>query len=286
VLRIIDWQAAARDFDTTGLSSISQTTLGSGQLSDAAEAYLAPEFEVPFADPVDLDVFGLGALAYLIMTGQPPATQRSALIERLAADKGLHPYAVSDGISDALDALVFHATRTDVADRLDSAEAFLLRLDGVEHESVPLDTTPATDPLTVSPGQPVDGDWLVERVLGTGATARALLVACTTEREDGTSETKRQVLKVALDNDKAARLRAEAQALDLVGGGAVVRRLNGPREIAGRTVLDLEYAGGADTAGRTLGAALRADGKLSYHNLERYGNDLFRALDQLASKGC
>ncbi|MDQ7809058.1 BREX system serine/threonine kinase PglW [Amycolatopsis sp. A133] len=286
VMRIIDWQAAARDFDTTGFSSIGNTSLPGEHVSNSADVYLAPEVDTQFADPVDLDVFGLGAIAYFIATGQPPAAQRSALIERLATDKGLHPYAVSDVISDQLDALIFDATRTDVADRLDSAEAFLARLDAAAKDASPAEETAVqVDPLTASPGHNVDGDWEVERVLGTGATARALLVKRDLEDEDGKPYCERRVFKVALDDAKAARLRAEATALEQVGGGVIVRLLDGPRELAGRTVLDLEFAGGEDISGSTLGALLRAEGKLSYHNLDRYGKDLFTALDHLAGKG-
>ncbi len=162
-------------------------------------------------------MFGLGAIAYLVTTGQPPAAQRSGLIERLAADKGLHPFAVSDGVSDALDSLIFDAARADIADRLDSADAFLTRLDAVERDGAPTDeTAPQVDPLTATPGQAVDGDWIVERILGTGATARALLVSRAEEDEDGKPHSERRVLKIALDGDKAARLRAEARALEQV----------------------------------------------------------------------
>ncbi|AXB42697.1 BREX system serine/threonine kinase PglW [Amycolatopsis albispora] len=286
VMRIIDWQAAARDFDTTGFSSIGNTSLPGEHVSNSADVYLAPEVDTPFADPVDLDVFGLGAIAYFVATGQPPAAQRSGLIERLTTDKGLHPYAVSDVVSDPLDALIFDATRADVADRLDSADAFLARLDAVEQDAVPAEeTTAQADPLTAMPGQNVDGDWEVDRILGTGATARALLVTRAEEDDDGKPHTKRRVFKIALDDNKAARLRAEAVALDQVGGGVIVRLLDGPRELAGRTVLDLEFAGGEDATGPTLGALLRAEGKLTYHQLERYGKDLFTALDHLAGKG-
>lgn len=285
VLRVIDWQAAARDFDTTGLSSVGNTSLTGEHLSASAEVYLAPEFDVPYSDPVDLDVFGLGALSYLIVTGEPPAPQRSGLIERLAADQGLHPYAVSDGVSDSLDALIYAATSTDVARRLPSADEFLKHLDAVEQDSLPSAAAPTVDPLTAAPGQVVDGDWVVERVLGTGATSRALLVNRQDEQDDGTSHLSRRVFKVALDEDKASRLRGEARALQVAGGGVVVRLLDGPRELAGRTMLDLEYAGGEDPSGHTLGARLRAEGKLSYNDLERFGGDLFTALDQLAGKG-
>ncbi|WP_240691412.1 hypothetical protein [Amycolatopsis nivea] len=56
----------------------------------------------------------------------------------------------------------------------------------------------------------------MERILGTGATARALLVSRAEEDEDGKPHSERRVLKIALDGDKAARLRAEARALEQV----------------------------------------------------------------------
>jgi serine/threonine protein kinase len=281
VLRIIDWQMAARDFDAISLHSIGASSLTGEHLGDAAEIYLAPEFTMPYADPVDLDVFGLGAVSYLILTGQPPAAQRSGLIDRLTIDGGLHPYAVLDGIADALDTLIFRATRADLADRLHSADQFLHELDQYEQDSPAPETVISNlDPLTAIPGQHVDGNWCVERVLGTGATARTLLVTWTGDEEDGEPPRKPRVLKVALDEHKAPRLHAEAQALDTAGGGVVVRLLGGPRELCGRTVLDLEYAGE-----RSLGARLRAEGKLTYHELARFGGDLFTALDHLAAKG-
>ncbi len=282
VLRVIDWQAAARDFEQTVSPTLGVTSLGTDYVGDAADVYLAPEFGSPNPDPVDLDVFGLGAVAYLVLTGRPPAAGRSALIDRLAADGGLHPYGVDDTITDALDALVFAATRSDVGERLDSAETFLQRLDTTEEEVAEREPVPGEDPLTATAGQILDGDWEVRRVLGTGATARALLVERLTD--DGEAHEAR-VLKVALDEDKAAALRAEARVLDEVGGGVVVRRLDGPRLLGGRTVLDLQYAGGEDLEGGTLGTLLRAEGRLTYHQLERFGNDLFTALDQLAARG-
>ncbi|MBT2488656.1 BREX system serine/threonine kinase PglW [Streptomyces sp. ISL-96] len=283
-LRITDWQTAARDFDTnaTLLRSLGNATLDTGLIEDAAQVYLAPETEQPYADPVDLDVFGLGAVSYLILTGQPPATQRSALRERLRTDSGLRLFAVVDGASEELDQLIYQATRPEPDDRLGTVDRFIDLLDEAEEENAAPEPAPVTelDPLSALPGQSLDGEWSVRRVLGTGATARALLVERIVEDEDGESHTEERVFKVALDQEKAERLRAEARALKQVGGGTVVQLRGGPREVAGRTLLELEYAGE-----RTLGARLRGEGKLSYHELERYGSDLFNALDQLAAKG-
>jgi serine/threonine protein kinase len=277
VLRIIDWQAAARDFDTTGLPSIGNTTLSGQNLTDAAEVYLAPEFDQTYPDPVDLDVFGLGAVAYLIVTGQSPAAQRSDLIDRLTIDGGLHPCAVNDGMSDMLDKLIFDATNKEIGNRLASAEAFLDALNQAETDSpTPEPAAPEVNPLVAVAGNMVGG-CMVRQVLGTGATARALLVERVREDEDGEPQVDQLVFKVALDEEKGARLRAEAKALGQVGGGAIVKLLDEPRTIGGHTILELEYVGD-----RSLGAWLRAEGKLSYHDLERFGGDMFNALDQLA----
>jgi serine/threonine protein kinase len=290
ILRIIDWQTAARESDTTGLRSMSVTTLDGDHVDRSAQAYLAPEYDQPFADPVALDIFGLGAVSYLLLTSRSPSADRAALIERLTGEGGLHPYAVADGVDDRLDQLVYEATRADWSERLPSADRFLDLLDKIEQDTTPETAaqpgSAAVDPLTAMPGQPVDaaeGDhdapWIVERVLGTGATARALLLSRTVEDDDGAEARGERVLKVALDEDKASKLRGEARALEQVGGGAVVRLLAGPRTVAGRTVLDLEFAGA-----RSLGTVLRSEGKLTYHQLAQYGEDLFRALDQLAAK--
>ncbi|MEU2053415.1 BREX system serine/threonine kinase PglW [Streptomyces bungoensis] len=288
VLRIADWQTAARDFETTLHRSLGDTPLDGGLIADTAQVYLAPETNQEFADPVDLDVFGLGSLTYLLLTGRPPADRRSALLERLQSDGGLHPYAVSDSVSAALDALVFRATAADVRDRLASVDEFLGLLGAAETDAAAPEPSagPAADPLTVQPGQPLDGTWSVVRVLGTGATARALLVRRGAS-EDG--EQPLRVFKVALDQEKDARLLAEAKALKEVGGGHIVKLLAEPRELAGHAVLEIEYAGGFraedDREPVSLGSRLRDQGPLGYDQLERFGNDLFEALDTLAARG-
>ncbi|WP_324789119.1 BREX system serine/threonine kinase PglW [Streptomyces sp. H51] len=287
VLRIADWQTAARDFETT-LHSLGDTPLDTGLIADTAQVYLAPETDQEFADPVDLDVFGLGALTYLLLTGRPPADRRSSLLERLQGDKGLHPYAVSDSVSAALDALVFRATAADVRDRPASVDEFLDLLAAAESDAAAPQPSgrPEADPLTVQPGQPLDGAWTVVRVLGTGATARALLVRRTA---DGGGDDSLRVFKVALDQEKDARLLAEAKALKEVGGGRIVKLLAEPRELAGHTILEIEYAGGYRAADDrepvSLGSRLRDQGPLGYDQLERFGNDLFDALDTLAARG-
>ena len=235
VLRIIDWQTAARDFEGSTYRSIGNSPVDPGNLEDSAQAYLAPEFDMPHADPVDMDVFGLGAISYLILTGQPPAANRAAFNDLISTQRGLRPIGVADGLSGDLDELVYRATRGETSDRLESADAFLTLLDRVEHDNLTgqNESWAGVDPLTAMPGQAVDGDadgaWVVDRVLGTGATARAVLLARTAEDDDDGQPRGERVFKVALDESKAAQLRSEAQILERVGGGAIVRLLGGPR---------------------------------------------------------
>jgi hypothetical protein len=125
IARIIDWQSATRDPETTGLSAVQASSLPGKHSGTDVAVYLAPESELPYPDPVDLDVFGLGALTYLVLSGQPPAAQGEELISRLQGESGLRPSAAADGISPTLDDLVFAATRSDINERLASAEGRL-----------------------------------------------------------------------------------------------------------------------------------------------------------------
>ncbi|MDP8930801.1 MAG: BREX system serine/threonine kinase PglW, partial [Actinomycetota bacterium] len=279
-LRLTDWQTAARDFETTSLGSIGDSSLDDAFIEDIAQCYLAPEVDQPYPDPVDLDVFSLGSVAYLILTGTPPATNRAELKERLSTENGLLASADDDSLPGEINDLIRYTTCPDVANRLESADGFLSLLDDAEKEVAAPAGTSSIDPLTATTKQELDDGWEVAKILGTGATARAILVERLTEELDGELTHEQRVFKIALDEEKAERLYDEARALHLVGGGSIVQLKDGPRELGGRTVLELEFAGQ-----KTLGKRLRDEGKLSYHHLERYGGDLFRALDQLDANG-
>jgi serine/threonine protein kinase len=90
VLRLTDWQTAARDFETTSMGSLGDSSLDGAFIEDTAQCYLAPEVDQPYPDPVDLDVFSLGSVTYLILTGHPPAANRAELKERLSAGPGVY----------------------------------------------------------------------------------------------------------------------------------------------------------------------------------------------------
>jgi hypothetical protein len=206
-------------------------------------------------------VFGLGALSYLILTGQPPADSRAALAQRLAAERALTPAA--EGLTAVMDRLIRGATAVQPADRTESVRDLLAELDDVEDELTAPEPAEEPDPLTAGKGTVV-GSWIVERVLGKGSTARALLVARAGEW---------QVLKVALSASAAQRLTWEAATLRKLTDSRIVRLIDGPFEVAGRTVIALDGAGE-----RTLADEIREQGPLSIGELEKLGEDLLHAV--------
>ena len=285
-LRIADWQVAARPDATTGGTTrtrqTSPTAFGGGaaallaHIERSAGPYLAPEFAAP-ESPALLDVFGLGALGYLILTGQPPAATRGELATRLTQARALLPSVVIDSVSPAMDALVRDATQLSWADRTESVRQFLRSLDKIEEELTAPEPDPEQDPLTAGAGDEILG-WTVLRQLGTGSTSKALLVST-----DGGDYAKR-VFKVALTDAAARRLEREAQQLAPLNDSHVARLLDqpfpaGPAD-ARRTVIGVEYVGED-----TLAEELRQHGPLTIHELERLGEDLFQAMAFLDKRG-
>ena len=284
-LRIADWQVAARPDVTTGGTArtrpTSQTALPGGaaallaHIERSAGPYLAPEFASP-ESPALLDVFGLGALSYLILTGQPPAATRGELAARLTEARALLPSAVIDSVSPAMDALVRDATQVYQADRTESVRRFLRSLDAIEEELTAPEADPEQDPLAAGVGDEIAG-WTVVRQLGTGSTSKALLVS----RDGGASE---RVFKVGLNAAAASRLEREAVQLGPLNDSHVARLLDPPfqagPEDSRRTVIGVEYVGD-----HTLAEELRLHGPLTIHELERLGEDLFQAITFLDKRG-
>jgi serine/threonine protein kinase len=275
-LRICDWQVAARPGGTSNQGTATVTALrgpAAAHVERSAGAYLAPEFASPDAPAALLDVFGLGALSYLILTGQPPAESRERLGQRLQVEHALAPSQVADSISPSMDALVRNATAIHLADRTESVRKFLKDLDKIEEDLTSPDASPVTDPLTAGPGDEIAG-WKVERVLGKGSTSRALLVA--------KGDDSKRVFKVALNESAARRLAREAEQLGQLTDSHVARLLDPHVDVGfpDRTVIAVEYVGD-----HTLADELRQHGPLTIHELERLGEDLFQALEFLDGRG-
>ncbi|MFJ2716746.1 BREX system serine/threonine kinase PglW [Streptomyces sp. NPDC087437] len=311
-LEISDWQIATqRASDTAGdsgqgMTRFAPTALSAMHLAEGSDPYFAPELTALKADPVYLDVYGLGVLTYLLVTGKAPAASQAELLARLEAGEGLRPSSLVDDLSEDIDFLVQAATAYRPGQRLSSVDEFLEMLEIVEDgltaptASAP-DLEPAEaperDPLEAVAGDVLGSRWEVRRRLGTGSTSRAFLV------RDLQAEARKTrplaVLKVALSDSRGQVLVHEAEVMNRLRPDSRVIRLVEPEplRIGPRTVLALEYVGDereatddtADSATgtrtrrreETVARQLREHGRLKMDQLEAYGDYLFGAVDFL-----
>lgn len=250
-----------------------------GEGSRTADAYVAPEGQWrPDASRSRLDVFALGALTYLLVTGHDPATSAVELKQRLEREHGLDLAADLPQVSPALRSLVLAATNPVVSERLRDVTAFLEKLSDVERDLGTSASEAEIDPLDAPPGTVIGGRFELVRRLGSGSTAVGLLV------RDREAEGESRVLKVAVDDNAAKRLDAEAEVLTVLNGRKqprVVRIVEAsPVQVGDRKALLLESAGE-----ETLADVLRDRRRLSLDLLDRWGTDLLEALVSLDEAG-
>lgn len=280
-VRIGDWQGAGTVNASAGTrtSVVGITTLAgavpAGDGSGFADAFAAPEGAWHAdADRVRLDVFGLGALAFYLLTGTVPAPSSSALKQRLRDQQGLDLAIELPQISTTLRSLVLKATNPSPTQRTADVPTVLVQLAAAERNAVA--DAEETDPLNAAPGAVLDGRFELIRRLGQGSTAVGLLVY---DRFADSPDVE-CVLKVALDDDAAARLDDEADVLRRLDVPRVVKVLEGPIVVGGRRALLLESAGA-----QTLTVELRTRTRLSLDLLERFGTDLLDGLVALDKAG-
>ncbi|CAM3438704.1 BREX system serine/threonine kinase PglW [Mycobacterium frederiksbergense] len=273
--QVTDWDSAGvlpanPDTAVSRLSSGSLSLMAASP-SDAAQLFAAPEGQRP-TDPARIDIFGLGALAFFILSGQAPATERGELIDRLRRDRGLDLAAEMPQVRTSLRQLVLDATNPSPAERIADVGAFLDELGKVRKDI--LGEATGTDPLDALPGDVLDGRFVYKQKLGAGSTAVGILV---TDKQVGDTE---RVLKVAKDAEAAERLHAEAQVLGKLENEDRIVTLYDRVEVGGRSALLLRYAGRT-----TLAEELNNRGRLSIDVLERWGTDLLTALVTLERVG-
>jgi len=255
-LKIFNWQGGVR----ANGSAASGTTHVQELVEAPALVYMAPEALLsPDQITEAADVFSLGAMAYHLFSGRVPATSTLALAQTLRAQKGLKLSAVIDGVGPRLEELVPWSTHPDVLTRVDSVADFLELLKDVEEEL----TTPAGqargDSLEAQRGDRLEHGFVVERILGRGSTAVALLAQRNGEE---------YVLKVARDQDHNARLREEGEVLKKLRSKFIVS-LHAVLDIHGQVVWGLDKAGD-----ETLATRLRQEGRCGLDVLQRFGEDL------------
>jgi serine/threonine protein kinase len=279
---VADWQTAGSTGGTTGVGAPLVTLLGTSVLNlvhGADEAtrsvYQAPEgVFLREVDRVKLDVFALGAVGYYLLTRRAPAADANALRERLHRDRGLDLSADMSQVLSSLRALILDATRPAVGDRLARIGDFLDKLSDVERAVATPEPGEEIDPLKAPPGTVFRNRYRLDRRLGTGSTAVALLI--TDEQNEG----RPAVLKVALDDAAGARLASEADVVAGLSAPRIARLLDGPFYIGNRNSLVVQFAGE-----QTLADVMSGRGRLSLDLLERYGTDLLEAVAALEAAG-
>jgi serine/threonine protein kinase len=253
-IRIVDWSFAGRVHTALTSTATFFAAPATASAADVDEVYQAPEDRwTPETDRIALDVFSLGALAYFILTGgQPPADNRSALQERLRRENGLDLAAAGGQfVGEQLRELVLRATSPNVSKRLArdpnsgepkfGVQQFANAVAEYQRVGV-LSNSPMVDALNPAIDDLIDGRFEVIDILGSGSTARGILV------RDSADNDRRRVLKVGLDDSAASRLSEEADVLTQLAEAAkdlrgVVKLIEGPLELAGRTALLLSNCG-------------------------------------------
>ncbi|QCC77391.1 hypothetical protein E2C04_09740 [Nocardioides daphniae] len=157
-IRIRDWYTGQREASTrtkvTALSAGLTDVRGAVDQDDwiylAREALHGAE-ELP---SIPLDVYGLGALAFLILTGEPPATTLADLQARFTRDDGLDPSSLTPEIPDQYADVVRRATAFAEPERTASVDQFLTELDAAARAVRPAerDPQPVADPLDAQSG--------------------------------------------------------------------------------------------------------------------------------------
>lgn len=266
-LRVFNWQVGVRETtSTSGRTSHVEDLVESQGL-----VYMAPESIV---DPRKVseasDVFSLGAIAYLLFAGRPPAPNLAEMNRLLRESKGYRISSVLDGAGERLEELIHWSTQPEVLSRVGSVDDFLALLVDVEDELTAPDEKHVTDPLEAKRGDRLEGGFVVERELGEGTTAKALLV---------TKEDWECVLKIARTEQDNTRLHDEGATLRKIRSEFIVG-LEAEMEMAGRRVLVLQKAGD-----QTLAARLTKEGPCGMELLARFGDDLLSAVASLERHG-
>lgn len=165
-IRIRDWQAAARTLSSS-TSAAAATEHIQEHVSASTHIYLAPEtLRLPDPQPIPADIWSLGAVSFLILSGQPPAKDLDGLHSILREQGHLTLASAMDAPDRELDQIIRHATTVDATSRFVSVDEFLAFLGFAVEE---LTRPEETDPLKADQGEVVGETWTVARRVGTGS---------------------------------------------------------------------------------------------------------------------
>jgi len=279
-VKIINWQLGYRAGSATaGVShEVTATAHVDRLLEDENTAYLAPEAlsDAEFIGE-HLDIFSLGAIAFQLFSGQPPAANGLELVQHLRETNGLQISAVLNGAPAALQDLILYSTRPKVDDRIETVADFIVLLDEVEEALTQPEHDLIENPNDAKQGDVLKGNFQVLKRLGQGASAIGFLV----EFED-----KDYILKVSNDPDHNQRLQAEAEVLKRLRHSHIVE-IYRQVEVGNRIGILMQPVLLDRDKYRieTLGQRIRKDGPLQIDMLQRFGEDLLDVVKFLDEQG-
>lgn len=279
-VKVFNWQVGYREGSTSsGVSrNVSATSHVDQLVENASTAYMAPEaFSGEDNTGEHLDVFSLGAIAYHLFSGVPPATNALELSNKLREAKGLQISAVLNGAVESLHFLIQFSTHPDVSLRNESVVDFLSELDDVENELTTPEHESIEDASRAQIGDLLPGNLRVLKRIGQGSCSVAMLV-----EKDG----QEFILKVANDPEHNDRLKDEAAVLLKLRHAHVVE-FQEVIELGNRAAFLMRpvFADKEKKTIETLGHRLRTEGRLHVDMLQRFGEDLLDVVKYLEEQG-
>ncbi|MGF1602127.1 MAG: BREX system serine/threonine kinase PglW [Thermosynechococcaceae cyanobacterium] len=279
-IKITSWQLGYRAGSAaTGAGhEVTATAHVDRLVEDVNTAYLAPESlnDVEFIGE-HLDIFSLGAIAFYLFSGQPPAANGLELSQKLQETNGLQISSVLNGASESLQDLILESTHPVVDDRTETVADFLELLDVVEESLTEPENELVENPNDAQQGDVLAGNFQVVRRLGRGATSVGFLV-----KKDGTD----YVLKVSDDPEHNHRLADEAEILGQLRHSHIVD-FKGAVEVGNRQGILMQpvLVDREKYRVETLGQRLRKEGPLRIDLLQRFGEDLLDVVKYLDEQG-
>lgn len=279
-IKITNWQWGYRAGSSSQGASheVTATAHVDRLVEDANTAYLAPESlnGTDFIGEHE-DIFSLGAIAYYLFSGQPPAANGLELSQKLRETNGLQISSVLNGAPEPLQELILDSTHPNVEYRTETVADFLTILDVVEESLTQPENEQVDNPNDAQQGDFLAGNLQVIRRLGQGASSIGFLVK---QNEQD------YVLKVANDPEHNARIQAEAEVLRQLRHSHIVDMV-GTVEVGNRAGLLMQPVLVEKDKYRieTLGQRIRKEGPLKIDLLQRFGEDLLDVVRFLYEQG-
>lgn len=280
---IFNWQTGSSLADSSRSPLVTQfhgSIHASQLLEDSSQVYLAPEVLSGNAPPSpEQDVFSLGALAYLLFSGKPPAESAVQLSQKLNKSlSGLNVVEAMDAPASSMIDLIKESTHGSASDRSTIAD-FLACLSLIEEELTQPDLEVVENPLQAKSGDFLSHGLQIVKRLGSGSVSVVFQVKTPNSADDADPV----VLKVAREPSHNNRIRAEFEILQ-----DIARKVQSRNIVCAHELIEFDELAAftMDLAGEeTVACELQEKGPVDMRLLERFGEELIRTIRDLDELG-